>query len=261
MHEGEPYNFQPNPEPLCWEVFHENSKTSRYDAAKSDQFVADTMSRMHEALIYQEAQSISLPSPSMLKNTELFEAMRNRTTARPISFGSTDIQDLADLLYYSYGVTRVSEGDGFSHRFRVVPSAGSLYPLELYVFTQTVNNVEPGLYHYNPLLCALETVAQENYSEKLGCCLVQKELASASILFAITGLFSRNTFKYGDRGYRFTLIEAGHVCQNMNLVCTALGLTCVNIGGFFDRDVDRLLRLDGVNHSTVYMLAVGGKPL
>jgi nitroreductase len=57
------------------------------------------------------------------------------------------------------------------------------------------------------------------------------------------------------------LLEAGHVAQNLNLVATALGLGCVNIGGYFDREIDEYLDLDGITHSTIYMLAIGGMPL
>jgi len=90
--------------------------------------------------------------------------------------------------------------------------------------------------------------------------LVQKNLAyDSSVLFFITALFERATFKYGDRGYRFVLLEAGHVAQNINLASGGLRLGCMNIGGFFDRQIDDLLGLDGVTHSTVYLVAVGGK--
>jgi SagB-type dehydrogenase family enzyme len=74
----------------------------------------------------------------------------------------------------------------------------------------------------------------------------------------ITAIFERSVFKYGNRGYRFVLLEAGHVAQNLNLATTALGLSCCNIGGFFDRDVDRFLGLDGIGHSTVYLVGIGG---
>ena len=78
-------------------------------------------------------------------------------------------------------------------------------------------------------------------------------------MFFMTAMFERTVFKYGDRGYRFTFLEAGHVAQNMSLVATALGLGCVNIGGFYDREIDEFLGIDGLTHSTLYMLAIGGK--
>jgi SagB-type dehydrogenase family enzyme len=80
----------------------------------------------------------------------------------------------------------------------------------------------------------------------------------AAALIFITAMFERTTFKYFSRGYRYVLLEAGHVAQNINLVSTALGLVCLNIGGFLDRGIDAFLRLDGVTHSTLYIIAIGG---
>jgi SagB-type dehydrogenase family enzyme len=89
--------------------------------------------------------------------------------------------------------------------------------------------------------------------------LVQSDIGqNASLIVFITAVFERSVFKYGDRGYRFIFLEAGHVAQNINLVATALGLGSVNIGGFFDREIDEFLDLDGVTHSTIYMVAIGG---
>jgi SagB-type dehydrogenase family enzyme len=73
----------------------------------------------------------------------------------------------------------------------------------------------------------------------------------------ITALFQRSTFKYGPRGYRFAFLEAGHVAQNINLASTAMGLGSVNICGYFDREIDELLGIDGLKHSTIYMIGIG----
>jgi SagB-type dehydrogenase family enzyme len=81
----------------------------------------------------------------------------------------------------------------------------------------------------------------------------------ASLMLMITAAFNRSTFKYGARGYRFALLEAGHVAQNVNLAVTELGLGCFNVGGFYDRVADRFLGLDGLGQSTVYMTAIGGR--
>ncbi len=84
------------------------------------------------------------------------------------------------------------------------------------------------------------------------------EAAAAVIL--ITAVFQRTTFKYGERGYRFALIEAGHVAQNIDLVASALGLPAANLGGFFDRELEMLLDVDGVEQSLVYAVAIGSDP-
>jgi SagB-type dehydrogenase family enzyme len=81
----------------------------------------------------------------------------------------------------------------------------------------------------------------------------------SSLIILITAVFERSTIKYGDRGYRFALLEAGHVAQNINLVANALGLGSINLGGYFDRRADDFLGIDGLTHSTIYMAGIGAK--
>lgn len=133
-----------------------------------------------------------------------------------------------------------------------------MYPLEIFFFSSRVKGLNAGLYHYNPPKKNLRFLGQEENSAWLANALVQSNLSQeASIFFFITAMFERTVLKYGDRGYRFVLLEAGHVAQNINLVASGLGLGCVNIGGFFDRQVDQLLGLDGLTHSTIYVIGIG----
>jgi SagB-type dehydrogenase family enzyme len=91
--------------------------------------------------------------------------------------------------------------------------------------------------------------------------MIYGELASTcGALFVVSAMFWRSRFKYGLRGYRFTLLEAGHVVQNLQLAAAASGLGCLPIGGFFDRRLDDILALDGVNESALYCVAVGTVP-
>ena len=86
----------------------------------------------------------------------------------------------------------------------------------------------------------------------------ERDFTYAAPLF-VTAEFARSTFKYGERGYRFVLLEAGHLAQNVNLAAAGLGLGCLDVGGYYDRQVDEWLGLDGVTHSTVYLLALGAE--
>ena len=140
----------------------------------------------------------------------------------------------------------------------MVPSAGALYPLELFVQVRRVHKLRLGLYHYNPQRHQLRRVREGDYTNDISYCLVQKAIPkNASFLILITALFERTTFKYGDRGYRFVLLEAGHVAQNINIACSGFKLGSLNIGGFLDREFDKFLQLDGITHSHIYMVAVG----
>jgi SagB-type dehydrogenase family enzyme len=168
------------------------------------------------------------------------------------------LEFLANLLHHSYGVTRENADNGFPRPFRIVPSAGALYPLEIFFHSSKVQGLQDGIYHYHPARNCLRQLSPRNESKNIAERLIQPEIAlEASVIIFITAIFERSVFKYGDRGYRFVLLEAGHVAQNMNLVGNALGLGCVNLGGFFDREIDDFLGLDGVTHSTLYLIAIG----
>ena len=139
-----------------------------------------------------------------------------------------------------------------------MPSGGALYPLEVFAVTLRVAGVAPGLYHFDPLCAMLETVRLGTTSEEVAELSTYPEIASScAALFVLAAVFGRTRFKYGHRGYRFALLEAGHVGQNLLLAATGLELASVPLGGFYDRRVDEFLGLDGVDESAVYMLAVG----
>ena len=144
---------------------------------------------------------------------------------------------------------------------RAVPSGGALYPLELYVAAFRIEGLEPGLYHFDPLAPALAVVHDSLAADDVSSLSTYPEIVagSAAVMF-IAAVFGRTRFKYGVRGYRFALLEAGHVAQNVLLAATAFGLGAVPLGGYYDRLTDEFLGLDGVNESTLYTVAVGSLP-
>jgi SagB-type dehydrogenase family enzyme len=163
--------------------------------------------------------------------------------------------DLATVLGASY--LAVERPDAGSRR--PVPSAGALYPLEVYAIALAVAGLEPCAYHYNPFRHRLESLGAVA-DEETRAALVDPALAErAAALIIVTAMFWRSRFKYGERGYRFALLEAGHLAQNALLAATALGLAALPVGGFYDRLVDRLVGVDGLDEATVYVLALGGR--
>ena len=141
---------------------------------------------------------------------------------------------------------------------RAVPSGGALYPLELFVAALRVDGLEPGLYHFDPLRSCLESVRTGLDAAEVAAVSTYPEIVDGCAAFlVIAAVFGRTRFKYGLRAYRFALLEAGHVGQNVLLAATALGFAAVPLGGFYDRRTDEFLGLDGVNESTLYTIAVG----
>lgn len=241
------------PEEKLWCLFHENSKVTRSFLALPDEVVAARMRELTEALGYEHYPVTPLPEPSTM-DAPLSEVLRNRASVREFRPASIRLAELSGLLQPAYAVNR----RGGIRSFRTTPSPGGLYPLELYLHTTRVDGLPSGLHHYHPVRGELRHLHEGDLARDLASCFVQGEIVrDATILIFFTAWFERVTFKYGDRGYRFALLEAGHVAQNLNLAAAALGLGTVNLGGFFDRELDDVLRLDGVTASTVYAVAIG----
>jgi SagB-type dehydrogenase family enzyme len=199
----------------------------------------------------------ALPPPEHCGVT-LAEALGARRSERGFGAGELRLCELATVLHAAYGVTHAASAED-PQPLRAVPSGGALYPLEVYAVLARVEEAEAGLYHFDPLRHALEVLSLGDSPRA-----VLKEAAiypeivdGCAATLLVTGIFWRSRFKYGLRGYRFTLLEAGHLVQNVLLTCTALALAAVPIGGFYDRPVDELLGVDGVNESVVYAVSLG----
>lgn len=201
--------------------------------------------------------TVELPAPEPGAVT-LGEQIRRRRSRRRFGTAAIGLQELATVLHAGYGVT-ARPGEGAA---RSVPSGGGLYPLELFVAARNVAGLEPGLYHYDPHREHLEVVREEDIASSLRELLIDMPQlpdipATCGAVLFIAGAFWRSRFKYGLRGYRWVLIEAGHVGQNVLLSAGAVGLDAFPSGGFWDRRVDRFLGLDGVNESVVYSIVIG----
>ncbi len=246
----------PGDEDACWELFHENSKLSRLETFPSAEEIRKEMGRLHESLSFDGYPTVALPTKIPSISIPLGDAICARRSVRRLEPVSLDLETLAAILHYSYG--RTGGNPNSPRSFRAVPSGGALYPLELYLYSASLIGQEPGFYHYDPRRHCVTLLNHERSPELLAETVVQPDiLIQASMILFITALFERSVFKYRDRGYRFVLMEAGHLAQNIHLVLQGLGLSGVSIGGFYDREVDRILRLDGITHSTIYMMALG----
>lgn len=198
-----------------------------------------------------------LPDPDY-PSMGLAEALHARHSERSFAGRSVPLTALSTLLHAGYGLIDRPEPDSDVPARRTVPSGGALYPLELYVLPALVDGLDEALYHFVPLRAALERLPADDPLSRLRPSLTYPEVLDGSALtMFVTAMFWRSRFKYGLRGYRFALLEAGHVMQNVLLAATALGLGAVPVGGLFDRRIDELLGVDGVNESVLYAVHVG----
>jgi SagB-type dehydrogenase family enzyme len=203
---------------------------------------------------YPRLDEIFLPKPILQNNLSLKQSLMKRKSSRQFSEKTLPINKLSSLLYYSAGL-RENKPPWEANRF--YPSAGARYPLEVYLLSLNTD-LPKGLYHYYLKNHSLEKLL---IFDKLDVkrYIFHEWFFDAACFIIISSVFKRTTVKYGDRGYCFTLLEAGHLGQNFYLVSSALDIACCGIGGFVEHELENLLDIDGVNESIVYILALGNK--
>lgn len=198
---------------------------------------------------------MSLPKPSLDGKISVEKAIKERRTIRNFKEDAISLGQLSQLLWAGQGITDAMEGK------RSAPSAGALYPLDLYILVgpSTVEGLEAGVYHYRPEAHAIVQIAKGDRRKDIALAsLWQTWMARAPVLFIITAEYRRITGKYGDRGIRYASIEAGHVGQNLFLQAEALGLGAGIVGAFQDREVARLMAAPP-SHEPLLIMPVGYK--
>lgn len=192
------------------------------------------------------------------KKFDLFEAIKKRSSKREMSPAKINLDELSLLLKYTCGITnRTKEGDGR----RACPSGGARYPIETYcLIINPGKGLKPGFSHYNIEKHQLEMLWQKKITKKdLEQIATYEFVEDASLVIFLSAVFWRTQNKYRQRGYRFVLIEAGHIGQNIYLISEALNLKCCALGGFrvSDERIEEILGLDGIVESLVYTLVIG----
>lgn len=201
----------------------------------------------------------ALPPPA-IPDISLADALRTRRSARGLGGGPLPLAALSVLLHAAQGITHRA-ADAGRPDLRSAPSAGALYPLDLYLAAPRIDALPAGLYHYDPGGHAVVRLRRGDPTAALAVGLVEPAVAeAAAAVIVLVACFPRSRVKYGLRAYRFTLLEAGHVAQNLLLAAAALRIGALPVGGFFDRRVEELLGVDGLYESPLYMIAVGSPP-
>jgi SagB-type dehydrogenase family enzyme len=201
--------------------------------------------------------AVPLPEPA-LPAKPFGDVVEARCSERVFSDTPLQLSEVGALLHAAYGTTHELDigAPGLGPQLRSVPSGGALFPLEVYVLPWRVDGLPRALYHFDPLRHVLERLRQEDLEDDVRAAMVYEDVAlGCGALFVVSAMFWRTRFKYGLRGYRFALLECGHLVQNLLLAATALDLAAVPLGGFYDRRLDELLGVDGVNESALYAVA------
>lgn len=198
-------------------------------------------------------ESISLPQPRLKGEISLEEAIFKRRSRRNYQGRPLILDQLSQILWAGQGITDEKRG------FRSAPSAGALYPLDIYLVVgeKGVSGLVAGVYHFIPQGHKIEKLKGGDFREEImRASLGQTFIAQAPIVLIITGEYERTTKKYGERGRQYVHLEAGHVGQNIYLQVESLGLGTVTVGAFDGEELIKILNLPQT-HRPLYVMPIG----
>lgn len=202
---------------------------------------------------------IDLPDPeeAALQELDLTDLLKQRQSWRKFTQDPLSLVELSYLLFATQGLL-TEVGNGYASR-RTVPSAGARHPYETYLAVNRVEGLQPGTYRYLPfshqLLFLEETDRLPGLLTEAN--LGQKFVGSAAVTFAWSCIPYRAEWRYMDHAHKNMLLDAGHICQNLYLAVTALGLGTCAVGAYDQAAMDAIFELDGEDEYTVYLAPVG----
>lgn len=203
---------------------------------------------------------IELPKPAYNSDTSIEKALKERRSIRKYKDKPLSLSEISQILWSAYGITKpIKDGPSFLRGgLKTAPSAGALYPLEIYVVAGNVTDLPAGVYKYKPDGHKLVKIADgdrriELYKASLNQDWVKE--APASIVYS--AVFSRTTEIYGKRGQeRYVCMDLGHSAENIYLQAVSLNIGTVAIGAFYDTKVKVIVNMTK-EEEPLYIMPIG----
>jgi len=211
-------------------------------------------------MIYSPAaQLINLPDPCecVIAEMDFKTILEKRESLRKYAEIDLSLSELSYLLWATQGVKELNEAKGFTRR--TVPSAGARHPFETYLLVNHVQGLEKGLYRYLALehkLLLLDASADIN-QKITDACLKQKHVQTSAVTFCWVADIARTYWRYSERAFRYILLDAGHVCQNLYLAAETIHCGVCAIAAYDDDLMNAAVGLDGSNQLTAYIATLG----
>jgi SagB-type dehydrogenase family enzyme len=214
------------------------------------EFALSLAKGMTQAMPEHTSETIRLPDPVQDSDTSIEEALSKRRSARSYKDRPLTLAEISQLLWSAQGIT--SPGG-----LRTAPSAGALYPLEIYVIAGNVDDLPDGVYKYRPDKHELARMLDgDKRNELCNAALGQSSIKTAAAVIVFSAVYDRTTMKYGNRGIKYVHIETGHAAQNVFLQAVPLNLGTVVIGAFHDDAVKEVLKMSEMEQP-LYIMPVG----
>ena len=223
--------------------FHELTKHS-YASVRTSTYRLDLQNRPYPFKVYLKAPRIELPREFPKPSLPTLEALAGRNSQE--GRGELDIGRLAEILYFSAGITRVLQHPLGEFYFRAAPATGALYPIELYIVSGDIPGLNAGVYHFDPGEFILNKLREGDYRDYLSKAAGEEQrVREAPTTVVMTSIAWRNAWKYQVRSYRHWFWDSGVIAANMLAVSVSEGIEAHVIMGFVDEMVNKLLCVDG----------------
>ena len=234
-------------------TYHEITKHS-YTSVRAGAYALDWDNRPAPYKIYPEAGSMALPRDLDLSAMPTLAAIASPAgPANPL-----DIATLTRILFCANGLTRRQSINGEEYHFRAAASAGALYPIETYLVTSDLNDMESGLYHFSPADLKVRGLRRGDWREVIAHATANHPaIANARAILIMSAIFWRSTWKYRARAYRYCFWDAGTILANLLATANAEGISAEIVTAFVDAEIETLIGIDGEHEGAICLVALG----
>lgn len=239
-------------------IYHEVTKHS-YTSVRTAPHYLDWDNRPLTYKIYPEAGALALPRNLSLSRAPTLSAICSEAAGNPDA--PLDIQALTRILFCADGLTRSRVIDGDEYHFRAAPSAGALYPIEIYLAAADLDGLETGLYHFSPGDLKLRGLRRGDWRELIArTAAMRPALVHARGILLFSAMFWRSAWKYRARAYRYCFWDTGTILANLLATAAAEGVAAEVVTAFADPELEALIGIDGKTEGLTCLVAVGETP-
>jgi SagB-type dehydrogenase family enzyme len=238
-------------------VYHAKTKHS-YTSVRTDGHHLDWDNRPMPYKLYPEVSGLALPRDLSLARITALEAIA--AAVAPQAGGELTLEALTRILFCTGGLTRRTRVGGEDYHFRAAPSAGALYPIEIYAAVAGgTGELEAGLYHFSPADLRLRGLRRGDWRGLIARAAAGRaSLLRARAVLVFSAIFWRSAWKYRARAYRYCFWDAGTMLANLLAAASAEGLAAEVLTVFVDSEIEALLGIDGDREGALCMVALGG---
>jgi len=224
---------------LNGQEYHE---ITAYDRSGMPRHSMDWSNVPQQTKSYPALPTVMLDKGVGLTEKSFWQVMQE--AGSPSRDSTFDIPSLSAVLDLAYGYTARQRAGGQAYLYRSAPSAGALYPVEIYFCGEGIAGLQPGLFHYDIQSFSLQQLRGEDALASVAAALNPPRSESGRASFILSGIFFRSAWKYSKRAFRYVLLDTGHLLENLVSSLAYVGVTCSVRYDFDDQRLCSLLGLD-----------------